>query len=798
MKFHQGSVERTEFVQFIDAMELIDIPVLGKKFTWSNSDNSVMSRLDRFLLSEGIIEKGGITNQWVGDRDISDHHPIWLECNNLNWGPKPFKFNNCWLEHKDFIPVVKATWESLNINGRKAHVLKEKMKRLKEELKVWNKEVFGILDLNIDKTVKDLNEVEELIANGDNHPLHLNSKEIAKKFWEQLHFKESILKQKSRSKWIKKGDSNTCYFHATIKGRRRRNHILKIKKGVEWLQGVADIKNAAKDHFSKHFKEEWDNRPFLQGSLYKILSKILANRLKKVLGNLISNCQSAFLPQRQILDGVVVLNEIIDLANRRKDECLLFKVDFERAYDTAERGLRQGDPLSPFLFLIVAEGLSMLMKRAVEIGKFKGYQINHNIQFQILQFADDTILLGEASWENILTIKTVLRGFELVSGLKINFVKSKLYGINVDSRQLSAGSSFLSCRAETIPFKFLGVSVRANPRRKETWKPVVDAMNKRLSTWTSRHLSFGGRLTLINSVLSSLPLYFFSFFKLPSCILKILEQMQRNLLWGGGAENKKICWVKWDQICLPKAQGGLGVKNLCMFNVALLNKWKWRFVSENEALWTDFLRFRYGQLPTQLVGEVTTPTGAKSSLWWRDLLGMEQGTATGCFKHHVRACVGNGRNIGFWNFKWFGNQTFSDLFPNLYEKERYHNASIADRLGDYEANDTISWQWIEPLTEDEERQVVELSELLVGFSLQPNNHDHWRWIPESNGMYSVKSFYNILLNYRDVAGLDPNVLNALNHLWRTDIPSKALVFGWRLLFRSLTYTDGPTSLRYIT
>ncbi|GAU42970.1 hypothetical protein TSUD_188430 [Trifolium subterraneum] len=388
--------ERTEFAQFIDAMELVDIPVFGKKFTWSNSDNSAMSRLDRFLLSEGLIEKGGISNQWVGGRDISDHHPIWLECSNINWGPKPFKFNNFWLDHPDFIPFVKATWESMNIHGKKAFILKEKLKRLKEVLKTWNREVFGIMDLDIEKTVKDLNEVEEMIANGDCHPLFSNAKDLSKKFWEQLHNKES---------------------------RRRSNRIVKLRKGNGWIQGVAEIKNEAQDHFSKHFSEEWHNRPFLNGinfntlsvidncflldnfseeevretvwscdgnkspgpdgyninflkacwsivkdhvmvflnefhnnahlpkvvtasfltlvpkkdhpqdlfdyrpicligSLYKILAKLLANRLKKVLGKLISNCQSAFLPQRQILDGVVVLNEIIDLAKKRKDDAL--------------------------------------------------------------------------------------------------------------------------------------------------------------------------------------------------------------------------------------------------------------------------------------------------------------------------------------------------------------------------------------------------------------------------------------------------------------------------------------------
>jgi hypothetical protein len=107
------------------------------------------------------------------------------------------------------------------------------------------------------------------------------------------------------------------------------------------------------------------------------------------------------------------------------------------------RGLRQGDPLSPFLFLIAAEGLAGLMRQAVSLGKFKGYQVSNNIQFQMLQFADDTIMLGEGTRENLWTIKTLLRSFELVSGLKINFVKSKLYGVNVASDFLAAGSALL-------------------------------------------------------------------------------------------------------------------------------------------------------------------------------------------------------------------------------------------------------------------------------------------------------------------------------------------------------------------
>jgi hypothetical protein len=97
--------------------------------------------------------------------------------------------------------------------------------------------------------------------------------------------------------------------------------------------------------------------------------------------------------------------------------------------------------------------------------------------------------------------------------LKVNFYKSKLYGINLDDRFLRASSSFLHCGVDSIPFRFLGISVGANPRRKSTWLPIIESMNKRLGVWNGRNLSIGGRVTLINSVLSSLPLYFFLFFQ---------------------------------------------------------------------------------------------------------------------------------------------------------------------------------------------------------------------------------------------------------------------------------------------
>jgi len=222
-----------------------------------------------------------------------------------------------------------------------------------------------------------------------------------------------------------------------------------------------------------------DFRPIsLVGSIYKILAKVLANRLRHVIGSVIAEEQSTFVKNRQILDGILIANEMVDEAHILKKELLLFKVDFEKAYDSVdwgyldvvmermsfpvlwrkwikecvstatasvlvngsptdefplERGLRQGDPLSPFLFLIAAEGLHILMKSVVERNIFVGYTVGATASVSVthLQFADDTLILGTRCWANVRAMRADLVLFEAISGLKVNFNKSMFVGVNV-------------------------------------------------------------------------------------------------------------------------------------------------------------------------------------------------------------------------------------------------------------------------------------------------------------------------------------------------------------------------------
>ena len=256
-----------------------------------------------------------------------------------------------------------------------------------------------------------------------------------------------------------------------------------------------------------------DFRPIsLVGSIYKILVKVLANRLRHVIGSVVAKEQSAFVQNREILDGILIANEVVDEAHRLKKELLLIKVDFEKAYDSVdwgyldavmermsfpvlwrkwikecvstatasvlvngsptdefplERGLRQGDPLSPFLFLLAAEGLNIIMKLVVERNIFVGYTVGATSSVSVthLQFDDDTLILGTRFWANVRAMRTVLVLFEAMSGLKVNFNKSMLVGVIVSYSWLNEAASVLRCRVGKVPFVYLGLSIGGDSRR---------------------------------------------------------------------------------------------------------------------------------------------------------------------------------------------------------------------------------------------------------------------------------------------------------------------------------------------
>ena len=345
-------------------------------------------------------------------------------------------------------------------------------------------------------------------------------------------------------------------------------------------------------------------------------------RLKKILPSVINLNQSAFLEGRGLLDSILVANEMIDFLKKENMSGVFVKVDYEKAYDSVDwefpyymmgrlgfngrwirwiraclesatvsvlvngsptefrpkRGLRQGDPLAPFLFIIVAEGLSGLLREAKKANVFNGVKVGYErVSVDLLQFADDTILFCKPTYQNVLTVKAILRCFELVSGLRINFHKSAVGVVGISNLDMIFFSKCLNCRQMALPFKYLGVTIGGNPRRVVFWNPIIDKIKSRLSSWKGRMLSVAGRICLIKSVITALPQFYFSFFKAPKAVCNQIGKIQAKFLWGWGSDDRKIAWVKWSKVCCPVEAGGLGIKDIECFNDALLAKWKWRY-----------------------------------------------------------------------------------------------------------------------------------------------------------------------------------------------------------------------------
>ncbi|CAI8593343.1 unnamed protein product [Vicia faba] len=224
--------------------------------------------------------------------------------------------------------------------------------------------------------------------------------------------------------------------------------------------------------------------------MYKVLSKLLASRLKKVLHVLVSDCQNAFIPGRHLLDGVLIANEPGDYATKDSKSCFLFKVVFEKAYNKVSWSFLKY-VLRRMGFVIKA--LTRLVRRSVDEGDFTGFNIKGVCMVDILQFAEGTLMVGDGIWKHVWALKTVIRGFELIFGFGVNYHKSKIIGINLNSNFLNAAAHFLSCKVEENEFSFLGIPIGSNPRRISFWKPLISSIRNHLSGWKSRFLSLGER-----------------------------------------------------------------------------------------------------------------------------------------------------------------------------------------------------------------------------------------------------------------------------------------------------------------
>jgi hypothetical protein len=433
-----------------------------------------------------------------------------------------------------------------------------------------------------------------------------------------------------------------------------------------------------------------DFRPIsLCNVIYKMVSKVLANRLKLILPHIISSTQSAFIPGRLITDNVLAAYETLHTMHANmwgRQGYMAVKIDMSKAYYRVEweflrsvmsnlgfdprwirlimmcvttanyevlvngipvgrinptRGIRQGDPISPYLFLICAEALSAMLTKADNEGVLRGVpsskrgpRLNH------LFFADDSLLFCRADLSHWNRLSTLLKSYELASGQRLNASKTAIFfsrnTTEVIKEQILEVAGIPSSQRYD---KYLGLLALVGKSRMKEFKGIRDRVWKRLQDWKLKLLSQAGKEILLKTVIQAIPTFCMSVFRLPKVLCSNINTLMRKFWWGAS----QATWMSWSKLGESKDKGGMGFRDLGCFNKALLAKQGWRLWKEPDSLVSKIMKAKYYPNGSFLESHL----GNKPSFAWRSIWGAKELLEDG-----LSWRIGNGESTKIWGDKW--------------------------------------------------------------------------------------------------------------------------------------------------
>jgi ribonuclease HI len=521
-----------------------------------------------------------------------------------------------------------------------------------------------------------------------------------------------------------------------------------------------------------------DYRPIsLCNVIYKLIAKVLANRMKQVLVQIISPTQSAFLPGRLITDNVLVAFEALHTMDARmkgRQGFMALKLDMSKVYDRVEwefleaimlklgfaerwvqllmtcvrtvtysilingqpygniqptRGIRQGDPLSPYFFILCAEGLSHLLHKAERENKISGLPVvRGGIRINHLFFADDSLLFCNANMFEWIQIQELLRVYEQTSGQKLNWDKTSIFFSRNTKQEVRDHISTIAGINSTNSYdKYLGLPLLIGRSRVSTFSGLQGKIWERINGWKEKFLSQASKEVLLKAVIQAIPTYTMSVFLLPKTICHDIVSMISRFWWGHKENDGRVAWMSWKKMGLTKEKGGLGFRDLEFFNLALLAKQGWRLLQNPNSLVATIMKAKYYPNSSFLEANI----GRKPSYAWRSIWNSKT-----LLKEGLIWRVGDGRTIRIWDDPWLPRPRAHPAQSPVTRIGR--DAKVCELL-----DETTNW-W----NMDLEKEIFNEDEanMICGIGVSPRGGtDFMAWEKSKNGMFTVRSAYHLAL-----------------------------------------------------
>ncbi|XP_073120906.1 uncharacterized protein [Henckelia pumila] len=440
------------------------------------------------------------------------------------------------------------------------------------------------------------------------------------------------------------------------------------------------------------------------------------------------------------------------------------------------KGIRQGDPLSPYLFSLCAQGLSSMLHSYSARGLFRGVHIAANCPpLTHLFFADDNIIFFRATDEDCARVKECMQAYEVASGQLVNFDKSSIsFTPNTTPSLVESIKTSLTILVVQGHEVYLGLPTYSLRRKKVQFHYLVERVSKRLKGWGSKFFSVGGRETLIKSVLLAMPTYAMSCFMLPKATCDSIERDCADFWWGMDGAKRRMHWTTWDFLCQPKWKGGMGFRKLDIFNKALLAKQVWHIIRKPESLVARVLKARY----FKHLDIMQAPIGSNPSYIWRSMCWGRELLNKGLYWR-----VGDGSSINILHDKWV---------PGV--RSTLGNLGVQAQDGEPVSSWITENGWNEQQIRGACPSYIVQSILNIPIPRRIlSNTRFWKFDPKRK--YSVKSGYNIGMSSHEA----PEYQSSSNEVqawwrfsWALKLPPKIRVFWWRVFHNII-----PTQLNLL-